>query len=174
MDLVLDTRRARQVGTIGFYTRGFLELGQGDFDYARWLADGRAYLRLGQPVHVAARLRAGGRFDGERIPSQKLFYVGGLGTVRGHEFRDRYGDHELLGNLEYTFLSDDLDGGVLLFYDAGTAWDSSKEHLDSSPVLQAVGFGYRTANDDFQINFAKPIGTVRGGIETTVRLNRTF
>jgi hypothetical protein len=173
-ELVVDTRRARHLGTVGFFGRGFVEYGQGDFDYARWLADGRTYLRLGRPVHVAARLRGGARFDGVRIPSQKLFYVGGLGTVRGHEFRSQIGDRELLGNLEYTFMVDELDGGVLLFYDAGTAWSSLDQRLADSTILQAVGFGFRSWDDDFQINFAKPVGAVRGGIETTVRLNRTF
>ena len=62
---VLDLpERAVQFGT-GAFLRGFVEFGQGDFDYARWIGDGRAYMRLGRPVHLAARLRAGGRFDGE-------------------------------------------------------------------------------------------------------------
>ena len=173
-EIVFDTRRGRRIGTVGFYCRGFLESGGGDFDYERWLADGRTYLRLGRPVHLAMRLRGGSRFDGTAIPSQKLFYIGGLGTVRGHEFRSQVGDSELLGNLEYSFLSDNLNAGVLLFYDAGTAWDSSRETLDRATLLQAVGFGFKSADGDFQIQFAKPIGAVKGGFETSVRLSRTF
>jgi hypothetical protein len=168
-----DTRRARSIGTVGFFGRGFVELGGGDFDYARWTADGRAYLRLGRPAHLALRLRGGSRFDAATMPSQKLFYVGGLGTVRGHAFRTQRGDRELLGNLEYTFLFDRLDWGAMLFYDAGTAWDSRTRDLADTTLLQAIGFGFKTSDDDFQVNFAKPLD-VDGGIETTVRLNRTF
>lgn len=171
---ITDTRRAQHVGTVGFYGRGFFEIGAGDFDYARWIADGRAYLRLGRPVHVSMRLRSGARVEGNAIPSQKLFYVGGLGSVRGHQFRAQYGDREVLGNLEYTFLFDKLDHGVVVFYDAGTAWNSEVSHLHDAAVMQAVGVGFKTTNDDFQVNFAKPIGQVKGSIETTVRLNRTF
>jgi hypothetical protein len=174
LELVHDSRTGRHAVPAGFYTRGFVELGQGDFDYARWIGDARAYIRLGRPVHLAARLRGGSRFDGRAIPSQKLFYVGGLGSVRGHEFRALYGDRELLGNIEYTFLSSQLNAGAMLFYDMGSAWDSRRETLESAKLLQSVGFGFKSANDDFQIDFAKPVGEVKGGIETSVRLNRTF
>lgn len=174
LEWVTDTRRARHVGTVGFYGRGFWEMGAGDFDYTRWVADGRAYLRLGRPLHLAMRLRSGARVSGDAIPSQKLFYVGGLGTVRGHPFRAQYGDREVLGNMEYTFLFHRLSYGAVLFYDAGTAWNSDVMHLDDTLVMQSVGVGFKTTDDDFQVNFAKPIGAVKGGIETTVRLNRTF
>ncbi len=173
-ELITDTRRARHVGTVGFYGRGFFEVGGGDFDYARWIADGRAYMRLGRPVHLAVRVRGGARVAGDAIPSQKLFYVGGLGTVRGHAFRAQYGDRELLGNLEYTFLFDRMNHGAVVFYDAGTAWNSDQAHWRDTDVLQAIGFGFKSSDDDFQVNMAKPIGQSKGAIETTVRLNRTF
>ncbi|MFQ5599106.1 MAG: BamA/TamA family outer membrane protein [Candidatus Krumholzibacteriia bacterium] len=174
VELVHDSRRARHVGTVGTYVRGFLEVGDGDFSYARWISDGRAYMRLGPPVHVALRFTAGGRFGNPTIPSQKLFYVGGLGTVRGHEFRLLTGDHQIVGNLEYTLLFGDLDYGLLFFYDAGTAWNSTVERLDDATILQAVGFGLKSADNDFQIHVAKPVGEIEGDIETTVRLQRTF
>jgi hemolysin activation/secretion protein len=165
------------VGTVGSLVRGFLEFGDGDFSYGRWIADARAFLRLGPPVHLATRFTAGGRFGGEAIPSQKLFYVGGLGTVRGHDFRSRYGDRVLLGNLEYTLLFGDFDFGALAFYDVGTAWSSvgpNKETLDDATVLQSVGFGLKTSDNDFQLHVAKPIGEIGGSLETSVRLQRTF
>jgi outer membrane protein assembly factor BamA len=177
LELVHDSRRARYVGTVGSLVRGFLEFGDGDFSYGRWIADARAFLRLGPPVHLATRFTAGGRFGGEAIPSQKLFYVGGLGTVRGHDFRSRYGDRVLLGNLEYTLLFGDFDFGALAFYDVGTAWSSvgpNKETLDDATVLQSVGFGLKTSDNDFQLHVAKPIGEIGGSLETSVRLQRTF
>jgi len=177
LELVHDSRHARDVGTIGSYVRGFLELGDGDFSYARWIGDGRAYLQLGPPVHVALRFAAAGRFGNEAIPSQKLYYVGGLGTARGHEFRSMYGDQSLLGSAEYTLLFWNLNYGAFTFYDAATAWKSTDrygERLEDSTLLQSVGFGFKTADDDFQVQFAKPVGAVDGGWETTVRLERTF
>ena len=174
LELVHDSRRARYIGTVGSLVRGFVEFGEGDFSYGRWVGDGRAYLRLGPPVHLSTRFAVGGRFGDDRMPSQKLFYVGGLGTVRGHEFRGLYGDHMLLGNLEYTLLFDDFDFGALAFYDVGTAWNSTQQNLEDATVLQSVGFGLKTSDNDFQIHFAKPIGQIEGGLETTVRLQRTF
>jgi hypothetical protein len=177
LDIVHDSRRARHVGTVGSYLRGFLEVGDGDYSYARWVADGRAYLRLGPPVHLAARFAMAGRFGNEMIPSQKLFYLGGLGTVRGHSFRAYSGDHAMLGSLEYTLLFWKQNYGALFFYDAGTAWKSTEpyeEGLGNTPFLQSLGVGLKTADDDFQILFAKPVGEVTGNWETTVRLERTF
>jgi hypothetical protein len=173
-EIVRDSRRARQVGTIGFYGRGFLELGRGDFDYNKYILDGRSYMRLGRPVHLALRLRGGGRFGGTAIPSQKLFYLGGLGTVRGQSFFAQSGDHQVLGNLEYTFVIDRLEHGILLFYDAGTAWNSLTHDFDASVLLQSVGFGFKSLDDDFQVDLAWPVGSVTGQMEASVRLNRTF
>ena len=177
LEVTHDSRRARDVGTIGSYVRGFLELGDGDFSYARWVGDGRAYLRLGPPVHLALRFAASGRFGSEVIPSQKLFYVGGLGTARGHEFRGLYGDSSMLGGVEYTLLFGKLNYGTFVFYDAATAWkttDVYDERLEDATLLQSAGVGFKTADDDFLIQFAKPFGEVDGAWETTVRLERTF
>jgi outer membrane protein assembly factor BamA len=174
VELVIDSRRGRHVGTVGAFVRGFLELGGGEFSYARWVGDLRGYTRLGPPVHLSARVVASGRFGDDVMPSQKLFYIGGLGTVRGHEFRAYWGDHQLLTNLEYTLLFKNLSWGAMFFYDAGTAWDSTREQLGDGPVLQAVGVGLKTADNDFQVNFAKPFGEITGDVVTTVRLQRTF
>jgi hypothetical protein len=169
-----DSRRARRVGTIGTYVRGFVEFGNGDFSYSRWMTDGRAYMRLGPPVHFALRAAAAGRFGDESIPSQKLFYIGGLGTVRGHEFRSVMGDHALLANAEYTLLFSDFDWGLLAFYDIGTAWNSTRQQLQDMVPLQSVGFGLKTSDNDFEVHFAKPLGPEEGDIVTSVRLQRTF
>ncbi len=174
LELVRDTRRARHSGTIGFYGRGFLELGAGDFDYVRWLADLRSYARLGRPSHLAMRFRAGARVLGDAIPSQKLFDVGGLGTVRGHAFFAQVGDRELLGNVEYTLFSEHINQGLFFFYDLGTAWNSLQDRFVDATVLQSVGTGVRSLNDDFQVLCAWPVGPIAGHPEVSVRLNRTF
>ena len=174
VELKHDSRRARRVGTVGTYVRGFVEFGEGDFSYSRWVTDGRAYMRLGPPVHLAIRATAAGRFGNEAIPSQKLYYIGGLGTVRGHEFRSVMGDHALLANAEYTLLFGDFDWGVMAFYDIGTAWNSTQQQLQEMVPLQSVGFGLKTSDNDFEVHFAKPIAPVEGDIVTTVRLQRTF
>ena len=131
-------------------------------------------MRLGPPVHLAIRATAAGRFGNEAIPSQKLYYIGGLGTVRGHEFRSVMGDHALLANAEYTLLFGDFDWGVMAFYDIGTAWNSTQQQLQEMVPLQSVGFGLKTSDNDFEVHFAKPIAPVEGDIVTTVRLQRTF
>ena len=80
----------------------------------------------------------------------------------------------MLGNLEYTLLFGDFDFGALAFYDVGTAWNSTQQHLEDATVLQSVGVGLKTSDNDFQVHFAKPIGQVEGGLQTSVRLQRTF
>lgn len=174
LEIGRDTRRARQSGTVGFYGRAFLELGAGDFDYVRWIGDLRHYARLGRPSHLAVRLRAGARVLGEAIPSQKLFDVGGLGTVRGHSFFAQVGDRTALGNFEYTLFSEHLNYGLLCFYDAGTAWNSLQGAFADATILQSIGTGIRSLDDDIQVLCAWPIGPIAGHLEVGVRLNRTF
>jgi hemolysin activation/secretion protein len=85
--------------------------------------------------------------------------------VRGHSF---------LGNIEYTWVLDQLQHGIMVFYDAGTAWNSLQLNVADTVVLQSVGFAFKTLDDDFQVDFAWPVGSIGGQLAVSVRLNRTF
>ncbi len=71
----------------------------GDFGYSRALlrVEGRSPSPTDQPVAWDLRLAAGA--SGGDLPAQRLFLLGGRGTVPGYRFRPWGGDRILLGQL---------------------------------------------------------------------------
>lgn len=71
----------------------------GDFGYSRALlrVEGRSPPPAEQPVSWSLRLAAGAA--GGDVPAQRLFLLGGRGTVSGYRFRPWGGDRVLLGQL---------------------------------------------------------------------------
>ena len=71
----------------------------GDFGYSRALLrlEGRSPSPAEQPVAWSLRLAAG--VSGGDVPAQRLFLLGGRGTVPGYRFRPWGGDRVLLGRV---------------------------------------------------------------------------
>ncbi len=89
--------------------------------------DVRQYVQISQRSNLAFRL-FGGMIDGNR---PGYFYIGGLDTLRGIEYRSLLGDRAFFGNVEYRFpLIDALVTPILdfrgirgrVFLDVGGAW----------------------------------------------------
>jgi hypothetical protein len=93
----------------------------GDVTFHRWIAQLRGGRIVG-PLSFDARLLGG--LAGGTVPPQKVFALGGLGTLRGYAFKEFTGEQMLLGTLEASW---DLPGyapTLVGFYDGGvTATD---------------------------------------------------
>src|SRR5574341_2126860 len=91
--------------------------------------DIRRYQPIGYGKNFDIRLRAG---TGRGIlPSQYLFDLGGISTLRGYRFKEFTGDRMVLANVEYRLNSKtsrlhDIpiieEFNLILFADAGLAW----------------------------------------------------
>jgi hypothetical protein len=69
----------------------------GDFDSWRAIADLRTYFRISTRQSIATRIFAGtGEDRTSFLPPQRRFFLGGLGTLRGHNYRSLEGDHAVL------------------------------------------------------------------------------
>lgn len=102
-----------------------------DFGFNQYIADVRRFQPLGRYDNLNLRFRVGAA-DG-RLPLQKTFEIGGLGSLPGFPFKYEAGNRTMLLNAEYIIDSDFLDeldfwpGWILsgtnfiIFSDAGVA-----------------------------------------------------
>lgn len=72
-----------------------------DFVYDRYSLEARRYQRLSDRLNFNARAIYG-KVNGAP-PLQRMFYLGGIRTLRGHEIKEYSGSQMALLNLEYVF-----------------------------------------------------------------------
>ena len=155
------------------------ELG-GNFDFDRWEADVRHYTKLSRTLRFSARAAGGsvnsrgdddGTIDEVDPPRQRRFYLGGLGTLRGREFKEIEGTRYALGNLELTWKPRNFPVSFSTFSDLGDAWSP-----ESDGVLHAdFGFGVSRSDGLIRLEVARPIDARSGDtVRVTVRAARTF
>jgi len=159
------------------YERAGADLG-GDFHFDRWDADARRFAKLSRRVFASGRV-AGGRAagiapeDGEPaapVPRERRYYLGGIGTLRGHEFKEFQGTRYALGNVEVAFVPDS-DFAIALFADLGDAWDRDEE----AKLRADVGVGVGSLDGALRVDFARPVESDSdGATRVTVRAARTF
>ena len=145
-----------------------------DFDFKRHLVSGRARVPLSPHQDFGARL-IGGWSQG-LLPTQRLFAIGGLGSVHGYEFKEQNGNTLALLNLEYA-LGWRNAFQVVGFFDAGHA---SYRNVVFIPELaprdigwlRGVGFGIAIAGA--RVDFGYKLDAVPSSLQVTVRLGRTF
>lgn len=157
--LIYDTRDDRFNPTEGWYATASIQsaggiLG-GDYTYRKYDLDLRTYLstdvfddedrddtRITDTINdgvLAMRAIAG--FGDSELPSFAKYEIGGLGTVRGYDYKEFEGDTSLVFNVEYRFpLSDNLQGVV--FVDWGNAWGFN-ESISIADLKFGKGFGIR-------------------------------
>jgi hypothetical protein len=112
----------------------------GDFDLWRVTGDFRNYFRIAPNQNISTRLLAGtGEGEGGFLPPERRYEIGGLGTLRGHNYRSLRGDHVALGNVQYA-IGVGHRGWALAFLDAGTAWDSGSLFDQHIPIDLGTGF----------------------------------
>ncbi len=157
--LVYDTRDDRFNPTEGWYaTASILNAGGflgGDYDYRKYDLDLRTYLstdildedrrgdsKITNTINDGVlAMRVVGGFGDRDLPSFAKYEIGGLGTIRGYDYKEFVGDTSLIFNIEYRFpLADNLQGVV--FADWGNAWTFS-ESIDIGDLKFGKGVGVR-------------------------------
>ncbi|MBL7074588.1 BamA/TamA family outer membrane protein [candidate division KSB1 bacterium] len=156
----------------------------GDFNFDRILLD----LRLHQPVSVgemiSLRLRAGSASG--ILPNQKAFYLGYIGSLRGYEYKEFWGDRMVLGNLEYRIGMDFTPGDInlILFGDSGLAWNAgpderndwtkSFDRLKWNRLKSDLGIAVCDEDDEHRLNIAKRLDRGEDAWVISFRINRMF
>jgi hypothetical protein len=137
-----------------------------DFDFRRHIVSGRARVLLSE--HETFGVRAIGGWSEGVLPPQRLFAIGGIGSVHGYDFKEAIGDTLALVNLEYALgWRNGLKG--LVFFDAGQVTTAG---LPASPWLKGVGWGIGIG--DFRIDFGYKLDAVPGSLHVLLRFERPF
>lgn len=143
----------------------------GDFDYGRFLADLRQYVRTSPGQRLSWRIIYGTNRTGQ-LPAQKRFAIGGIGTLRAHGFKQFEGEDVLLGNVEYAVdVADDFN--ALVFVDTG-ATATSPESLEDRKFALDGGFGFGFDGERAAIYIARDLRDPSGDFKVSFRLSSTF
>lgn len=145
----------------------------GDFELWRVTADLRNYFRLSARQTLAIRVLAGtGESTDGVLPPHRRYALGGLGTLRGHGFRELMGDKVALANLEYNFSVGNL-GWALFFLDSGVAWDQGAFSDQHFPV--DAGAGFRLGNEGgLTVLIARTVNRADAEAKVYFRLQESF
>jgi len=92
-----DSRDEGWRGTVTYESAG--GTAKGDFEFNQLVADLRRYQPIGEFLQFNARARLGGS-EGT-VPFQRMFDLGGIGTVPGYRFKHFSGTHLGLINTEF-------------------------------------------------------------------------
>lgn len=135
----------------------------GTNDFVRFIAEGSFFKAISGDLIGMAHVEAGtiNGFGGEEVSVAERFFMGGLYTLRGFEYRKVGplendepigGTKSFLVNLESTYplIRDSKIKGVL-FLDSGNVWADGEE-VDLGDLRFGAGFGFR---------WVAPIGVLR-------------
>ncbi len=142
----------------------------GDFDYGRVRGTAHTRVRLSPRQQARARVLGGSTVQGS-LPSQKVWHLGGIGTLRGHGYKTRHGDQFLLANAEYYILAR-KNLWAFAFLDWGAAW-FGRENLSRQQFLLDGGIGIRIADGPAAVTAARTLQG-EGPILVGVRLGGDF
>jgi outer membrane protein assembly factor BamA len=170
-----DTRRdQRPSGSTDWHRIEWERAGAGlggDFDYARLIADLRHYMKLSPGQTIAGRVLYGNTLSGQ-VPLQKEFALGGISTLRAHEYKEFTGDQVLLANLEYR-LDISKDFNVLTFVDVGAA-ARGEGRIDDQRFALDGGFGAGTRNGRAVVTVARDLHRADSPFKVSFRLGPAF
>jgi outer membrane protein insertion porin family len=148
-DNVFNATEGKRYSLSAEFAGGFLG---GEFDYNKYTAEARQYLKVGKEQVVALRMTAG--YADGHMPESGKFAVGGSDTLRGYEDDEFKGDKMLTATAEYRFPVAKKVQGVV-FTDIGNAWDGEGYKLDDLKASAGVGLRITTPIGPIRLDYAQ-------------------
>jgi outer membrane protein assembly factor BamA len=145
---------------------------KGDARYDRHILHARGHLPLSRWMTLSLRGLFG--FSNGTLPVERVFAIGGIGSVHGYSFKEAAGTGMSLINAEYrlnlTQRGDDEGRGanVFLFYDAGRVTGATAP----KSWLNGVGLGFGAAG--VRIEFGFRANDIPESRQILVRFSPTF
>jgi outer membrane protein assembly factor BamA len=141
-----------------------------DFDFDRYQLEFRRYQPLTYMQNLNLRLMYGGATG--KLPLHRLFYLGGIRTLRGYDIKEFYGTRMALANAEYVVDFPRTDVGLALLFDIGkTGWDA--DFLKQGAWRGDVGVGVRFS-DWIRLELTRQINGADGKLQLSASMGRSF
>jgi hypothetical protein len=120
LDLNYDDRDEIFNSTIGWYGFARYEhsLGSGGFDFDRFEFRVKRFQPLNRMISIHL-IGAYGYADGDNLPINRYFFLGGLGSLHGYRHKEYFGTEYFLVSGEYRFRIPDEELTPMLIYDGG-------------------------------------------------------
>lgn len=140
----------------------------GDFDFSRHIINARTWLQMSPRRTFSARLLAG--FSDGVLPPQRVFALGGIGSVHGYGFKEAAGERMVLLNGELRQRV--WRGGVagLAFIDAGRVG----RPLAGSTADWLAGAGVGVELGSARLEFGWRLDDIPQSLQVLFRLSRAF
>lgn len=130
------------------------EAATGTFDYGKGALEVQARRTIGA---LAAGLSVSGGSSFGTVPSQRLWYMGGLRTVRGQLAGAQFGDAFWLSRTEIGLQS--AIARPVVFFDAG--WAGSRDAFGNGALQRGAGFGASFLDGFVRTDISRGLGPRR-------------
>jgi hypothetical protein len=140
----------------------------GDFDFSRHIVNARTWLQISPRRVFSGRVLAG--FSDGVLPPQRLFALGGIGSVHGYRFKDVAGESMLLlnGELRQSIWRPAIAG--LAFIDTGRVG----RPLAGSTGNWLTGVGVGVEVGTARVEFGWRADDIPRSLQVLFRLNRSL
>jgi len=140
-----------------------------DFDFTRHVLNARVWTEISPGRLLGGRALAG--IGDGALPPQRVFGLGGIGSVHGYSFKQAIGERMILLNAEFRqrFGRSGLAG--LAFVDAGRVYRPLGGSTEE--WLKGVGVGLEMG-DDVRLEFGWRLNDIPGSLQVLFRLGPTF
>lgn len=167
-----DTRDYEEDPESGIYTnlvyRQTLDSDSSDFEYEIMDGELKYYCPLATDQTLFFRLRGG--YSDDDLPLFRRYFIGGIGSLRGYEYKEFQGNRYMLFNADYVWRFFDSSFGAGVFFDAGKAAFTGTAFEDED-LKTDIGIAF-LLGDEFRINLAQrlddmdksPVLSMRGKI----------
>jgi hypothetical protein len=141
-----------------------------DFNYRLISGEVKSYFSLTQNQTLFFRVRGG--FSDDQLPLFHQFFLGGIGSLRGYEFKEFEGNRYALFNADYIWRFFHSDMGAGLFFDTGKASTGEKQ-FKSGGLKSDVGIAL-IVEDAFRLDLAQRLDDLDKSPVVMARLQILF
>jgi hypothetical protein len=139
-----------------------------DFDFSRHIVNARAWIETAPTRTISGRALAG--FSDGTLPPQRVFAIGGIGTVHGYSFKEAAGEGMLLFNGEFRQRFGRSPFAGLAFIDSGRVY----RPLPGSTTDWLTGLGVGLELGGARVELGWRLDDIPSSLQVLFRLSPTF